>query len=82
MHNAFALLAAADAAAVASVVLFGDPDRNLPLAGVPARKVAIDCHPGDDICADGEDVLVPHATYCHDVLGQALFVKSRSSELW
>lgn len=84
MHNAFALLASegrtSDAKFVSSVVLFGDPDRNLPIDSVPAYKVSIDCHKGDDICENGENVLVPHVTYCHDVLAQALFVKSRSKQ--
>src|SRR5258708_6429839 len=80
VHNAFELLVGNSAATnfVNSVVLFGDPDRKLPVGNVPPYKVSIDCHIGDNICADGEVILEPHLSYCHDVLAEAAFAKVRS----
>jgi len=80
VHNAFELLTSNSAATtfVNSVVLFGDPDKGLPVGNVPAYKVSTDCHTGDNICQDGEVVLEPHLSYCHDVATEAAFAKSRS----
>ena len=80
VHNAAELLTSNAAATkfINSVILFGDPDRLLPVGNVPAYKVSIDCHVGDNICADGEEVLFPHLTYCHDVAAEAAFAKARS----
>lgn len=63
-----------------TVVLFGDPDRSIPLDGVPSSKVKTFCAEGDDICENGENVLEPHLMYCHDVGEAAEFVKSRAEE--
>lgn len=80
VHNAFELLASNSAATnfVNSVILFGDPDNGLPVGNVPAYKVSTDCHAGDNICQDGEVILEPHLSYCHDVGVEAVFAKARS----
>ena len=78
VHNGASQLSAADTAFVNSVVLFGDPDNGKPVGKIPAYKVSTDCHAGDNICADGEVVLEPHLTYCHDVGAEAAFAKARS----
>ncbi|KAK4545991.1 hypothetical protein LTR36_002555 [Oleoguttula mirabilis] len=84
VHNAFELLASNTAATkfVNSVVLFGDPDNGLPVGNVPAYKVSTDCHAGDNICQDGETILEPHLSYCHDVGVEAAFAKKRSLASW
>ncbi|KAK3713764.1 hypothetical protein LTR37_008250 [Vermiconidia calcicola] len=80
VHNAFQILKTDPAATrfVNSVITFGDPDRNLPVGNVPAYKVKVDCHAGDNICENGSNVLVPHLTYCRDVGAYAAFAKLRS----
>ncbi|KAK5134223.1 hypothetical protein LTR08_006766 [Meristemomyces frigidus] len=80
VHNAFELLVSNPAATkfVNSVVLYGDPDKSLPVGNVPAYKVSTHCHVGDNICQDGEVILEPHLSYCHDVAAEARFAKLRT----
>ena len=80
VHNAAEILKSNAAATkfINSVVVFGDPDRKLPVGNVPSYKVSIDCHKGDNICQNGEIIKVEHLTYCHDVGTEAAFVEARS----
>jgi cutinase len=45
---------------------------------VPASKVSINYHSGDDICAHGDLVLPPHLTRCLDPSQEASFVVAQS----
>lgn len=83
VHNAAEILESNPAATkfINSVVVFGDPDQKLPVGNVPPYKVSIDCHAGDNICANGEIILLPHLTYCHDVNTEAAFAKARSKAI-
>lgn len=45
-----------------TVVIFGDPDDGHPVGSIPASKVDIICHSGDNICAGGDLVLPTHLT--------------------
>lgn len=56
------------------VVIFGDPDNGQPVGSVPADKVLVVCHAGDDICLGGDLVLVPHLTYSENAQQAAEFV--------
>jgi len=76
VHNAIALLPAATAAAISSVVIFGDPDDGKALPNVAASKVDTFCHLGDDICIDGDLILLPHLTYADDALAAVAFIVS------
>ncbi|RFU30882.1 hypothetical protein B7463_g5434, partial [Scytalidium lignicola] len=74
VHNAISQLPAATAQAISSVVIFGDPDSGTPIPNVDASKVLIICHPGDNICLNGDLILVPHLTYASNALQAANFV--------
>lgn len=78
VHNAAKLISAAATNFINSVVLFGDPDDGQPVGSVPAYKVNTDCHVGDNICAGGDMILLPHLSYCHDVYAEAAFALARS----
>lgn len=75
VHNAFGHLDAATASKVSAVVLFGDPKDGQALPNVSASKVLTVCHDGDNICAGGDIILLPHLTYAEDADAAAAFVK-------
>ena len=81
VHNAAEILVSNSAATkfINSVVTFGDPDQKLPVGNVSPSKVSIVCHLADNICADGELILPPHLTYCHNVGAEAAFAKAKSN---
>ncbi|KAK8042393.1 BccutA, partial [Apiospora phragmitis] len=74
VHNAAKLLPASTMAAVNSVVIFGDPYSTFPVQGASPSKVLIVCHPGDDICIDGDLILLPHLTYLTDANAAATYI--------
>ncbi|RDW66012.1 cutinase-6 [Coleophoma cylindrospora] len=74
VHNAVALLPAATAAKISSVVIFGDPDDGKAVANVDSSKVLVVCHTGDDICLGGDLILLPHLTYGEDATTAASFI--------
>jgi len=76
VHNAIGLIPAATAAWISKVVLFGDPDDGKALPNVASSKVDTYCHAGDDICLDGDLILVPHLTYAENAAAAASFVAS------
>ncbi|KAK3678968.1 hypothetical protein LTR78_001421 [Recurvomyces mirabilis] len=78
VHNAAQILSASDTAFISSVLLFGDPNNGYPVGSVPAKKVYVDCHVGDDICAHGDQIYEPHLSYCKDVGLAAAFALARS----
>ncbi|RDW59847.1 cutinase-2 [Coleophoma cylindrospora] len=74
VHNAAKTLTTAQNAAVAAVVIFGDPDNGEAVGSIPSSNVLIICHAGDDICAHGDSILAPHLTYGQDASTAASFV--------
>lgn len=76
VHNAIGLLPATVASWISKVVIFGDPDDGVALPNVAASKVDVYCHDGDNICVDGDLILVPHLTYAEDAAAAAAFVAS------
>jgi len=79
VHNAAKELSASTAAFVNSVVIFGDPDASQPVASIPASKVKIICHPGDNICQGGDLILPAHITYAVDAGSAAAFVVGQAA---
>ncbi|KAK7956461.1 carbohydrate esterase family 5 protein [Apiospora aurea] len=78
VHNAAKLLPAATMAAVSSVVIFGDPYSKFPVQGASPNKVLVVCHPGDDICANGDLVLLSHLTYLMDASAAASYILAKA----
>lgn len=58
-------------------MIFGDPDNGDAVGSIPAGKVKIICHDGDNICAGGVIILPPHLNYQIDALTGAQFVASK-----
>jgi cutinase len=52
-------------------------DDGTPVANVPTSKTDVYCHVGDDICLDGDFVLLPHLTYAENVAAAAAFIVSK-----
>lgn len=76
VHNAIGLLPASVASWISKVVIFGDPDNGKALPNVAASKVDTYCHAGDNICVNGDLILVPHLTYGENAAAAAAFVVS------
>lgn len=74
MHNAAAMLSAADTAFVASTVIFGDPDNGQAVGKIAAANTKIICAPGDLICAGQAVILPPHLSYGANAGQAAKFV--------
>ncbi|KAF3407627.1 hypothetical protein DPV78_001033 [Talaromyces pinophilus] len=72
-HNAISQLDATTAAWIDKVLLFGDPDDGQAIPNVDSAKVYTVCHSGDDICLNGDLILVPHLTYAENVVAAAAF---------
>lgn len=76
VHNG-ATNAGADAMSkVSSVVIFGDPFSHSPVDNIDSSKVKVVCHEGDNICDNGDLILLPHLTYAADAADAAQFVLS------
>ncbi|KAK8127875.1 carbohydrate esterase family 5 protein [Apiospora sp. TS-2023a] len=78
VHNAAKLLPAATMANVSSVVIFGDPYSKYPVQGASPNKVLVTCHLGDNICVNGDLILLPHLTYLEDANTAAAFILARA----
>ncbi|KAK7958588.1 cutinase precursor [Apiospora saccharicola] len=81
VHNAAKLLPAATMANVSSVIIFGDPlgtDSKYPVQGASPNKVLVTCHLGDNICVNGDLILLPHLTYLEDANTAAAFILARA----
>ncbi|TVY82425.1 Cutinase [Lachnellula suecica] len=79
VHNSIGKLPAATAAWISKVVIFGDPgkaDNGTAIANVPATKVKTFCNVGDNICVNGDLILVPHLLYAENAAAAAAFVAS------
>ncbi|PQE16247.1 hypothetical protein CJF32_00010744 [Rutstroemia sp. NJR-2017a WRK4] len=74
VHNSIALLPAAVAKWISSVVIFGDPDKGQAIPNVPASKVVVYCGAGDNICANGDLILPAHLVYAENAAAAAAFV--------
>lgn len=59
-------------------MIFGDPDDGEAVGSIPASKVLVICHLGDDICLHGDLVLEPHLTYSENAGQAATFVAGQT----
>lgn len=59
------------------MMIFGDPKDGDPVGSIPADKVKVICHKGDNICDGGVLVLPPHLNYQQDAQTAAQFVASK-----
>ena len=48
------------------------------MTGASAAKTKVICHDGDDICAHGDLILVPHLTYSENAGEAATFVAAQA----
>ncbi|KFY75163.1 hypothetical protein V499_04862 [Pseudogymnoascus sp. VKM F-103] len=78
VHNAANQLSADNSAKVAAAVIFGDPDDGDAVGSIPAAKVDVICHAGDNICDGGIIILPAHLTYSMDAGAAAAFVKGKT----
>jgi cutinase len=62
---------------IATVVTFGDADRDETFGSVAASKVLIICHDGDNICDNGIIITAEHRNYEKDAPAAAAFVASK-----
>jgi cutinase len=58
-------------------VTFGDADRDESFGLIPASKVLIICHEGDNICDNGIIITPEHRNYEIDAPTAAAFVAAR-----
>ncbi|OBT39138.1 hypothetical protein VE00_09691 [Pseudogymnoascus sp. WSF 3629] len=78
VHNAAKQLSADNSAKIAAAVIFGDPDNGDAVGSLPATKVDIICHAGDNICDGGAVILPAHLNYSMDAGAAAAFVKGKT----
>lgn len=62
VHNTADALGDSVMAKINSVVIFGDPKSQTPVAGAEGKTLII-CHQADDICRNGDLILPAHLTY-------------------
>ncbi|KAK1974279.1 cutinase [Colletotrichum cereale] len=74
VHNAAKKLTAAQVARISAVLIFGDPMDGQPVGTIPASKVKIVCHEGDNICDGGIIITGDHTNYENDAVSAASFV--------
>ncbi|KAK1467660.1 cutinase [Colletotrichum cuscutae] len=84
VHNAASKLTAAQTARVSAdpladslyyvVLIFGDPFDGQPVGSIPASKVKVICHDGDNICDGGIIITADHRNYEKDAPAAAAFV--------
>ncbi|OLN83439.1 Cutinase 2 [Colletotrichum chlorophyti] len=74
VHNAADKLTAAQTARISAVLLFGDPFDGEPVGNIPANKVKVICHDGDNICDGGIIITADHRNYEQDAPAAADFV--------
>ncbi|KAF6816185.1 cutinase [Colletotrichum plurivorum] len=74
VHNAANKLTAAQTNRISAVLLFGDPFDGQAVGNVPASKVKVICHDGDNICDGGIIITADHRNYEQDAPAAAAFV--------
>jgi cutinase len=80
IHRGTASLPASSYAAIAAVVLFGDPFNGQPFASsISADKVKTFCHQGDDVCKGQYSITSDHLNYSNDAPEAARFVQGKVS---
>jgi cutinase len=79
-HLAAAQLSAAVKARVTAIIVFGDPNKGVPIPGIPSDRIHTVCAVTDPICYGVPIPLGAHLEYGFDsagLLGAANFVKQR-----
>ncbi|KAJ7599420.1 cutinase [Mycena floridula] len=74
VHNSAKQLSPDVTARINAAVIFGDPDNGQAVAGIDAAATKVVCHKGDNICAGGDLVLLPHLTYGQNTKDAASFI--------
>ncbi|CCF35717.1 cutinase [Colletotrichum higginsianum] len=74
VHNAAAKLTAAQTNRISAVLIFGDPFDGQRVGNIPASKVKVICHDGDNICDGGIIITADHRNYEQDAPAAAAFV--------
>ncbi|KAL5114077.1 hypothetical protein ACEQ8H_008054 [Pleosporales sp. CAS-2024a] len=74
VHMAAKATSAANAARIAAVVVFGDPNKGQSFGSIQASKIDTICHDGDDICLGQATVTSQHLNYQKDAPAAAAFV--------
>ncbi|KAL0932123.1 carbohydrate esterase family 5 protein [Colletotrichum truncatum] len=74
VHNAAKKLTTALTNKISAVLIFGDPFDGQPVGNIPASKVKIICHDGDNICDGGIIITADHRNYEQDAPAAAAFV--------
>lgn len=77
VKSTFFFNSSTDAYQPRKVVIFGDPDNRDAVCTIPADKVKIICHDGDNICAGGVLVLAAHMNYQIDAQAGAEFIAEK-----
>ncbi|KAJ7887485.1 cutinase [Mycena olivaceomarginata] len=77
VHNSAKQLSPDVSSRINAAVIFGDPDNGAAVDGVSAANTKIVCHNGDNICAHGDLILLPHLTYGQDAGSAAAFIASK-----
>ncbi|KAK7462156.1 hypothetical protein VKT23_007758 [Stygiomarasmius scandens] len=76
VHNSAGNLSSTVLDRISAIVIFGDPDRDETISGVPPDRIDIICHDGDNICDGGILILPSHLDYQEDVPAAAEFIAS------
>ncbi|WPH04379.1 Hypothetical protein R9X50_00727000 [Acrodontium crateriforme] len=79
VHNAATDAGSDLMSSISSVVIFGDPFSHQAVDNIDSSRVLIECHAGDDICNDGDLILLQHLTYADKAAEAASFVVSKLS---
>ncbi|GKT47815.1 cutinase [Colletotrichum spaethianum] len=74
VHNAAAKLTTAQTNRISAVLIFGDPFDGRAVGKIPASKVKVICHDGDNICDGGIIITSDHTNYEKDAPAAAAFV--------
>ncbi|KAF9873009.1 cutinase [Colletotrichum karsti] len=74
VHNAANKLTTALTNKISAVLIFGDPFDGQPVGNIPASKVKVICHAGDNICDGGIIITEDHRNYEQDAPAAAAFV--------
>ncbi|KAK2030800.1 cutinase [Colletotrichum zoysiae] len=74
VHKTASKLTAAQSARISAVLILGDPMDGQPVGTIPASKVKVICHAGDNICKGGIIITSDHTNYEQDAVSAASFV--------
>lgn len=77
MHRGTSSIPESSSSRVAAAVMFGDPFNGQAFRTIPADKVKMFCHIGDNVCKGTASITAQHLNYRNDASATAAFVKSK-----